>query len=65
MTEQEILQAPRWFLEEQADLLARKIRMAARGIGIVTIDGLHTRLRVIETRLHQLDFEAQTKSETT
>lgn len=63
MTEQELQQAPRWFLEQQADLLARKIRMAARGIGTVTIDALHARLSLIEARLYQLELEAEISSE--
>lgn len=57
MTEQELQQAPRWFLEQKADLLARKIRMAARGIGTVTIDALHAQLSLVEARLYQLDLE--------
>ncbi len=59
MTEQELMAAPRWWLEQQMDLTQRRIRMAAQGIGTVTIDALNEKLGQIESRLHQLDQTTQ------
>ena len=54
MTEAHIQNAPVWWLEEQIDLIGRRIQLAARGIGVTTIQTLHERLKMIENRLSEL-----------